>query len=307
MNISHLRYFVKLVKVGQLTKAATELYITQPALSSAIRTLEHELDFELFRKRGRNLILTKSGEIFFDHALRGLEIIDEGAQLGRVSSETPADLVRIGAEFTVRNEYLKLVTKTFSEELSPNSSTDVVLGTHEEILSQLDNFQLDAAFFLEPIDSSTLDCVKISKYDLVFACNKAHPFATKKSISIKELPEDGLITYQDSMPLAKSLKRLKAVRDLRLRQDYEDEAALCAAMVDNPDLVALLRFTSEVSLYPAIKPIALREVENEFFGTYFVFKKPPHRSPAVEAFIDYMSNIKFPSMESFYRSHPQVE
>lgn len=64
MDVSLLTYFVAVVDHGSVTRAAEALYISQPSLSQAIRTLERRLDAQLFRRVGRNLELTDAGRRF---------------------------------------------------------------------------------------------------------------------------------------------------------------------------------------------------------------------------------------------------
>lgn len=65
MNYNRLRYFYEVAKVCNITRAAVELYVSQPALSKQITFLEKELGTELFHRTNRNLILTKAGEHLF--------------------------------------------------------------------------------------------------------------------------------------------------------------------------------------------------------------------------------------------------
>ena len=64
LNLYHLRYFITLAHLEHYTKAAEQLLITQPSLSSAISSLEKELGVSLFEKNGRNVVLTKSEKCF---------------------------------------------------------------------------------------------------------------------------------------------------------------------------------------------------------------------------------------------------
>lgn len=66
MNLNQLRYFVTLAHLEHYTKAAEELRISQPSLSHAISTLEKEIGTSLFRKQGRNVVLTKYGSFFWN-------------------------------------------------------------------------------------------------------------------------------------------------------------------------------------------------------------------------------------------------
>lgn len=83
MNLSQLRYFRKLAQVQHFTRAAEELFITQPALSNSIKQLEGELGIPLFEQHGRNVRLTKFGKEFNEYVSEGLDVIDKGIQVAQ--------------------------------------------------------------------------------------------------------------------------------------------------------------------------------------------------------------------------------
>lgn len=72
MNLSQLNYFKKLAEVLHYTRAAQELFITQPTLSGAISSLEKELGAPLFERNGRSVLLTPYGEVFYEHVCLAL-------------------------------------------------------------------------------------------------------------------------------------------------------------------------------------------------------------------------------------------
>lgn len=67
LNYNHLFYFYMTARAGSLTKAAQQLRTSQPSLSIQLKTLERSLDRKLFRKSGRKLVLTESGERVLEH------------------------------------------------------------------------------------------------------------------------------------------------------------------------------------------------------------------------------------------------
>jgi hypothetical protein len=68
INFHHLRYFWAVAKAGNLTRTAARLHVAQSALSSQIRQLEEQLGQALFRREGRNLVLTEAGTITLAYA-----------------------------------------------------------------------------------------------------------------------------------------------------------------------------------------------------------------------------------------------
>ena len=77
MTLNQLRYFCTAVRCHSITQAAKLLFVTQPAVSIAIRDLEKEFSITLFSYTKNRLELTKEGEAFYEQAVRLLEMSDE--------------------------------------------------------------------------------------------------------------------------------------------------------------------------------------------------------------------------------------
>ncbi|HEX6360485.1 LysR family transcriptional regulator [Actinophytocola sp.] len=77
MDVRQLRYFLAIVDHGSVHRAAQELFVAQPSVSQALRSLERDLGTDLFHRTGRKLVLTPAGERLIDPArevLRGVEL-----------------------------------------------------------------------------------------------------------------------------------------------------------------------------------------------------------------------------------------
>ena len=68
MNIEQLRYFEAVARLGTISAAASELSVTQPALSRSIARLEKELGLELFDRKGKRVLINAAGEELLPHA-----------------------------------------------------------------------------------------------------------------------------------------------------------------------------------------------------------------------------------------------
>ena len=74
MTLQQLIYSVKIAETKSMNKAAAELFISQPALSSAIHDLEEELNIEIFIRNQRGIIVTSEGENFLSYARQIVEM-----------------------------------------------------------------------------------------------------------------------------------------------------------------------------------------------------------------------------------------
>ena len=76
MELTQLRQFVCIVEEGTMLKASEVLYVTQPALSNSIKSLEIELGVALFDRRGKKLVLTNAGRSLYESARKSIDILD---------------------------------------------------------------------------------------------------------------------------------------------------------------------------------------------------------------------------------------
>lgn len=94
ISVQYLTYFAKVCETRSLSRAAEQLYITQPALSMAIKSLEAELNVQLFQRSNRGMVVTEAGE----HLLRHCEILMRQLELiENLAEDTRADRLSVSA------------------------------------------------------------------------------------------------------------------------------------------------------------------------------------------------------------------
>jgi len=86
LNYHHLRYFWTVARKGGVRKAAEELHVSQPSISAQLRLLEESLGQKLFRRSGRNLVLTETGQLVLNYAD---EIFSAGRELMNAVKQHP--------------------------------------------------------------------------------------------------------------------------------------------------------------------------------------------------------------------------
>ena len=77
-NLSQYKIFYEVAKAGNISKAARELYISQPAISQSIKKLEQSLDTALFVRSSRGVQLTEEGELLFSHVKSAFRTLEAG-------------------------------------------------------------------------------------------------------------------------------------------------------------------------------------------------------------------------------------
>jgi LysR family transcriptional activator of nhaA len=154
LNYHHLRYFWTAAKEGSLARAAAKLHVSQPSISEQIRELELSLGEKLFRREGRNNVLTDAGQVVFGYAEK---IFALGSEMSNAIKQGPtAKTLRLCVGVT--DSLPKLVT---NEILNPVFSMDQPVhvicreGKMEDLVAQLAAHQLDIILSDEPAPSST--------------------------------------------------------------------------------------------------------------------------------------------------------
>lgn len=137
MNLAHLYYFCKLAELQHYTKAAKELYITQPSLSGAISSLEAELGIALFEKSGRNVVLTKYGKEFYDTVSVALRTLDKGVAKAKEYGGGLSGTVNIGCIPTIQSDFIPQVLLAFRDLKGPAVKVNIFEAQTNEIIQRI--------------------------------------------------------------------------------------------------------------------------------------------------------------------------
>jgi LysR family transcriptional regulator, nitrogen assimilation regulatory protein len=101
IKLNQLRYFVKIVEAGSFSRAATMLYVAQPALSTQIAELEQEIGISLLLRSARGVRATPAGEALYHEARNVLQLFDRIPEIVRATESDVAGLVSLGMSSTL--------------------------------------------------------------------------------------------------------------------------------------------------------------------------------------------------------------
>ena len=181
-----LHVFYTVAKRLSFTKAAAELYVTQPAVTKHIQELEHQFGTALFDRRGNQISLTAAGNVFLRHAetimatYRQLEF-DMNALKGE-----PGGTLRVGASTTVAQYVIPPVLARFHEQ-SADVSISLLSGNTERIEQWLLNDEIDLGLVEGRTHHSDIRYTPFVKDELVLICRADHPLANRDEITLDEL------------------------------------------------------------------------------------------------------------------------
>lgn len=288
MNLAHLRYFVKLAELQHYAKASKELYISQPSLTHAIKSLEAELGVPLFNRVGRGVELSEFGLKFNECVVRGLREIDRGLDFAREYTDRLSGTVRIGAIFTVQGDYLPRLMKDYRAVYGSGVEFTMCQGLTLQLLDRLEAGEFDVAFAAYAPNRPNLRFVPAIAHELVVCVSKDHPLAKRSSCSFADLRGYEIHCYRRGAPIAEEIFDITDGLGLNLIGSYEDEISLGGALSANPAICGLGTLTIGLRCFPDIVTIPLVDVPRDFHKIYLVYKHDNRYSRAVESFIEFV-------------------
>ena len=297
VNLSQLYYFRKLSELQHYTRAAKELYITQPALSDAIRSLEKELGVPLFQREGRNVRLTRYGKEFSVYVHDALRELDKGIAVMREYTGKLSGELAIGALYTISGDYLPALVNAYHESFGEGVRFRVSQGFSLDLIAGLKEDKYDIVFAARKEDEPSLCFEPVVAHQLVVAVNANSPLANRKVVQLEDLRGMPVYTYRTGTPIGEEVNKLVRRHNLAVHQDYDDEITM-AGMISSsqPSRCALL--TNTIGLKPfsnlVIIPIDENQAPREFHSVYMVYKKEEFKNRALESFIDFTAGFIVP-------------
>lgn len=187
MEIRVLRYFVEVAKEENMTRAATNLHVTQPTLSRQLKNLEEELGQKLFIRGNYNVHLTEEGKILYKRAEDILSMVDKTTAEFKVMNEFMGGDIYIGCAESDGISYIAKAAKTLQNKFS-NIHFHLYSGNAETVTDRLDKGLLDFAVIVQNIDISKYNYINIPSTDQWgLIMRKDSLLALNQSIKLDEL------------------------------------------------------------------------------------------------------------------------
>ena len=207
VNLELYRVFYTVAKCGSLTRAAEELYISQPAVSQSIKQLENQLGVPLFDRRHRGMELSaQGGKIIFAEVERALELLCEAENRLAQMQSSAVGTIRIGASDTIFEYFLADKIVDFHERF-PAVKIELMANFTPDTIEKLKANKCDVAFVNLPItvdDELELEgnCMRLND---IFIAGEKYKELSERPISLSELKKYPLILMDKNTVARRSL------------------------------------------------------------------------------------------------------
>ncbi len=172
-NLSQYRIFYEVAKTGNISRAAKELFISQPAISKAIGKLEDSLDTALFTRNSRGVQLTAEGQILFDHTKRAFEELASGETELKRAREFHMGHIRIGVSNTLCRYIMVSYLKNYIEQY-PHVKITIESQSTTHTMNMLEQQKIDLGLVVEPRPQKNLVFMPVMEIEDIFVASPSY-------------------------------------------------------------------------------------------------------------------------------------
>jgi len=190
-----LKVFYTVALRLNFTKAATELYITQPAVSKHIQELEETYKTKLFERNGSKIALTAAGKILLKYTKSIFDIYREkDFEMSSFNKERQG-LLRLGASTTISQYIISPVLAHFHQK-QKDIKVNLLNGNTEQIENALINKEIEVGIVEGQSKNQSIKYIPFLKDELVLVCNSKNPLVKQNEISVSDLKSMKFITRE---------------------------------------------------------------------------------------------------------------
>lgn len=193
MTIDNMRILIAVYETGSVTKAAEKLFLSQPSVSIAIKTLETEYGQIIFERYSRHLKITPFGEHLVEYATRIVALYDEMNHVAELNALYKD--IRIGAGTTVGELLLPSAVSKFNS-LFPEINITVKIDHLANLRKYILDNQLDFAIAEAGQEDNVIVSQPLLECPFVAICSRNHPLAYKESINASDLAKADILARQ---------------------------------------------------------------------------------------------------------------
>ena len=260
LTLRQLQVFEKVASHLNYSRAAEELYLSQPAVSMQIKQLEENIGLPLFEQMGKKIFLTEAGRELFHYSrniaqqLAEMEaVFDEmkGLEQGKLT----LSVVNTANYFTPR-----LLAKFC--QMHPNINVILQVANRDAVLKQLADNSTDLAIMGQPPDGLDISAEPFMDNPLVVIAAPGHPLARLKRVKFAQLAQETFLSREQGSGTRSAMERIFAEHHIqpRISMEMETNESIKQAVQAGMGLGILSLHSIELEL--EIKRLAMLNVEN---------------------------------------------
>ncbi len=287
MNLNQLKIFYLAAKRRNLSVAAAELFITQPAVTKGLQRLQEYYEMKFVDHIGKKLVLTDAGEVLYEIAEKIFELESKAEESIRDFQERKRGRIRILSSESFGDYYLPRIIIPFSKAYPLVRITMNILPT-EQVIENTAALNNDLGFISYPVEHKKLLVKEILEDQLVIITPPDHPLGRYPTLEPSNLEDQLLIMHETGSAPRQALESYIRKNDLAVNVHLElsSNRAIKRAVADGIGIALISRrVANEEILNKRLIAIPLSDpsMTRKF---YMVHHKDKYLSESLQNFID---------------------
>ncbi len=286
MQIDSLKVFCDLAETESFTKAAQINNITQSAVSQQISALERVFKSLLIERSKKKFRLTREGQVLYDYSKQIIQTYESLHSRLQELKDIISGTIRVATIYSIGLHDLPPYIKRFMKSY-PTVNIHVEYRRANQVYEDVLSNVVDLGLVAYPVRDSKLEIVPLRKEPLVLIAHPQHPFSRQKSIKLKSLAGQKVISFEPDIPTRKALDKILKEHDVEVNHVMEFdnvETVKRAVEIDaGVSIVPQGTVTQEIAKQTLI---AVPIEDGEFYRPLAaIFKRNKVLSPAMKQFL----------------------
>ena len=252
-NLSSYRIFYTVANTGNISKAAKELYISQPAISKSIQKLEEGVGCKLFSRSSRGVVLTDEGKLLYEHVSEAFETLTMGEEKLKRSIELGVGHLKIGVSSTLCKYLLLPYLKEFIRQ-NPHISISISCQSTNDTLKLLEDNKIDIGLIGKPENLKNIHFDFLEEIEDIFVAAKDY----LRNLKARGIQKDHILQSSTLMLLDKNNMTRQYIDDY-----LQENQIIIKDSIDISDMDLLIDFARiGVGVACVIKNFVREDLEN---------------------------------------------
>ena len=252
-NLSSYRIFYTVANTGNISKAAKELYISQPAISKSIQKLEESVGCKLFSRSSRGVVLTDEGKLLYEHVSEASETLTMGEEKLKRSIELGVGHLKIGVSSTLCKYLLLPYLKEFIRQ-NPHISISISCQSTNDTLKLLEDNKIDIGLIGKPENLKNIHFDFLEEIEDIFVAAKDY----LRNLKARGIQKDHILQSSTLMLLDKNNMTRQYIDDY-----LQENQIIIKDSIDISDMDLLIDFARiGVGVACVIKNFVREDLEN---------------------------------------------
>lgn len=292
INLNQLRAFYQVAKCQNVSLAARQLFVSQPAVTAQVKLFEESCGLKLFKKKGRNLILTDEGETLFNFSKKIFEYEQKIEDAVTQMKELKKGSLRLGSARTYARYFMPFLLTGFRDAF-PHIKIHLDEGSSREMIHSLIELKNEVVIIAKADELPNIAFVPFSREELVLILPPNHRLSNRGRIGFEQFAQEPIIMKDPGSGTRKLVDELFAENECSPNILMETgDAEIIKLLVQHGEGVSfLVKEAVAVELQEKKLVTVPLKKDSIFLDVSIAYLKNQPLSPPAQAFLNSLENL----------------